>query len=48
MFHYAVTFGTSTRVFATKYHAEQFARALSMNGTQHTIKQLPRNSAWWV
>ena len=29
-----VIFGKSTRRFYTKYHVEQFARALRMNGTR--------------
>ncbi len=32
-----IRFGTSERVFYTSYHAEQFCRALRLNGTVYTI-----------
>jgi hypothetical protein len=32
-----VKFGTSTHRFWTEYHADQFARALRLNGTPCTI-----------
>lgn len=35
---YTVTFERSKRVFFTAYHAEQFMRALTLNGTQATLR----------
>ena len=35
---YTVTFGSSQRAFLTEYHADQFMRALTLNGTQATLR----------
>jgi hypothetical protein len=35
-----ITFGKSERVFYTLYHAEQFARALRLNGTEFTLERI--------
>jgi hypothetical protein len=37
MKNFVVLFGTSARWFSTRYHAEQFARALALNGTPHKL-----------
>lgn len=34
-----ITFGSSQRVFYTAYHAEQFARALDLNGTEYSMQE---------
>jgi hypothetical protein len=33
-----VTFGRSRRVYYTHYHAEQFCRALRLNGTAYQLE----------
>jgi hypothetical protein len=35
-----VRFGRSVRVYRTLHHAEQFARALALNGTPYTLREL--------
>ena len=35
-----VSFGLSVRTYYTQYHAEQMARALSLNGTAVTVKRI--------
>ncbi len=35
-----VTFGKCRYAFYTEYHAEQFARALRLNGTAYTLEVL--------
>lgn len=32
-----ISFGTSHRVYYTAYHADQFARALHLNGTDYVL-----------
>lgn len=34
---WTVAFGQSKNVYYTDYHAEQFMRALTLNGTPHTL-----------
>lgn len=34
-----ISFGSLRNVFYTDYHAEQFARALRLNGTPYTLTQ---------
>lgn len=38
MKNWTITFGKSKRVYYTHYHAEQFARALSLNGTPYVME----------
>ena len=35
---YRITFGKSTEILYTYYHAEQFMRALRLNGTACTLE----------
>ena len=35
-----VRFGKVFQRFHTAYHAEQFARALALNGTPHTLEEV--------
>lgn len=35
-----IKFGMSRRIFYTEYHAEQFCRALALNGTPYTVEVL--------
>lgn len=37
MRNFVVLFGRSANWYATCYHAEQFARALALNGTAHEL-----------
>ena len=37
---WTVTFGSSSYTFYTWYHADQFERALKLNGTAYTIEHL--------
>ena len=37
MKRWIIRFGTSKRVYYTEYHADQFCRALAMNGTAYSI-----------
>jgi hypothetical protein len=36
---WTISFGKSKRICYTHYHAEQFARALRLNGTPYTLKE---------
>lgn len=35
---WVIKFGSSRKVFYTMYHAEQFARALDLNGTEYVLE----------
>lgn len=35
-----VRFGKCTATYYTRYHAEQFARALTLNGTDYQIEEI--------
>lgn len=45
MLNFVVLFGKSARWFATNYHAEQFKRALTLNGTRCELLTLPEFQA---
>lgn len=37
---FIITFGRSRRTYYTRHHAEQFCRALALNGTRYTLVTL--------
>lgn len=45
MMNFVVLFGRSAQWFSTSYHAEQFARALALNGTVHEVLTYPEFKA---